>query len=73
MIRLALTLFQSGVLLQSPNVVDAVSLTINGVELLVSGTLHIQAESDAVMVLRQFGRPYLCASEQPESMVGQRW
>lgn len=44
---------ESGLLIQSPNVVDAVEMTINGVDLLLSGTLFLQASPDNAMILQQ--------------------
>jgi len=44
---------ESGVLIQSPNVVDAVEMTINGVDLLVAGTVFLQSMPDDAMVLQQ--------------------
>jgi hypothetical protein len=42
---------QSGVLLQSPNTSDTVSLTINNSDVALAGTMFIQAESGAAMTL----------------------
>lgn len=44
---------ESGVLIQSPNIVDAVEMTINGVDLLLAGTVFLQSAPDAGMILRQ--------------------
>jgi hypothetical protein len=44
---------ESGILIQSPNITDAVEMTLNGVEMRLSGTLFVQAVPDAAMVLQQ--------------------
>ncbi len=44
---------ESGVLLQSPNIVDSVEMTINGVDLRVSGTVYLQSQANNALILRQ--------------------
>jgi hypothetical protein len=44
---------ESGVLLQSPNIEEAVEMTINGLEMRLSGTVFVQAVPDSLMLIQQ--------------------
>ncbi len=44
---------QSGLLVQAPNTVDAVEMTINGVDVRLSGTMVVQIVPGAAMTIRQ--------------------
>jgi hypothetical protein len=44
---------ESGILLQSPNIAEDVEMTINGLEMRLSGTVFVQAVPDGLMLLQQ--------------------
>jgi hypothetical protein len=44
---------ESGILLQSPNLTEAVEMTLNGLEMRLSGTVFVQAVPDSLMLLQQ--------------------
>ena len=44
---------ESGILLQSPNIEDAIQLTINGVDMRLAGTAFLQSASGDALTVRQ--------------------
>jgi hypothetical protein len=44
---------ESGILLQSPNITEAVEMTLNGLEMRLYGTTFVQAVPDGTMLLQQ--------------------
>lgn len=60
----------SGVLIQSPNTNDSVEMTINGLDILLAGTVFLETSTDDRLILRQIdGQTLLRLANQQQWLV----
>lgn len=61
---------KSAILLQSPNLIEAIDMTINGVNILLTGTIVIQAVPDGEMTISQIeGTAFIRANNKTRWLV----
>lgn len=59
----------SGVLIQTPNVIDSVEMTINGIDILLSGTVFIQTNDDETIFKQLDGNTLLRSDTDSQWLV----